>query len=308
MEHNIYNKYSDYLKDYFGEKVYKLPISLPLTCPNRDGTCGTGGCIYCSEEGGSHENLENTLTITEQLNINKDYIGSRYGARKFIAYFQSFTNTYLPYEEFVKNIEEVFNVSDIVGISISTRPDSITDEMLDYLESIKDKYFITIEYGLQSVNNKTLDKINRGHKLSDFIDAVLRTKKRKLRVCAHLIGSLPWDDLDDIIEAANILSILKIDEVKIHSLYIVEGTKMGNMYMKEEFQMGSMEDYIERVIAFLTHLDEKILIQRLLGRAPEEKTLFSNWDTSWWKIQDMILDKMEKEDLYQGKFCRFKIL
>ncbi len=308
MEHKIYNKYSDYLKEYFGEKIYKLPISLPLTCPNRDGKCGVGGCIYCSEEGGSHENLENTLTITEQLKINKDYIGSRYGARNFIAYFQSFTNTYLPYEEFVKNIEEVLNVSDIVGISISTRPDCITDEMLDYLETLKDKYFITLEYGLQSVNNKTLDKINRGHKLSDFIDAVLRTKKRNLRVCAHLIGNLPWDDLDDIVEAANIFSILKIDEVKIHSLYIVEGTTMGNMYINKEFQMGSMEDYIDREIAFLINLDESILVQRLLGRAPEEKTLFSNWDTSWWKIQDYIVEKMEKENLYQGKTCKFKNL
>lgn len=307
MKTKIYNKYSDFLKVHFGEKVYKLPISLPLTCPNRDGTKGKGGCIYCSEEGGSHENLENTLSITEQLNSNKEYIGSRYGAKKFIAYFQSFTNTYLSYEDFVKNIEEVSNVSDIVGISISTRPDCISDEMLEYLETKKDKYLITIEYGLQSVNNKTLEIINRGHKLSDFIDAVLRTKKRGIRVCTHLIANLPWDEKEDIIEAANILSILEVDEIKLHSLYIVGGTKMGNMYENKEFEMGSMEDYIDRVIAFLTHLDESILVQRLLGRAPEDKTLFSNWDTSWWKIHDMIMEKMESENLYQGKHCKFKI-
>lgn len=308
MNQKIYNKYSDFLKDYFGEKVYKLPISLPLTCPNRDGTCGRGGCIYCSEEGGSHENLENTLSITEQLNTTKEYIGSRYGAKKFIAYFQSFTNTYLPFNEFVKNMEEVMAVSDIVGISISTRPDSISDEVLDYLDKLNEKYLITVEYGLQSVNNKTLKKINRGHNLSDFIDAVIRTKKRNIRVCTHLIGNLPWDEMDDLIEGANILSILKVDEVKLHSLYILEGTALGRMFAKKEVEMGTMEDYIDRVVAFLTHLSPEILVQRLLGRAPEEKTLFSNWDTSWWKIQDLIIQKMATENLYQGKYCKFKNL
>ncbi len=308
MDQKIYNKYSDFLKEYFGEKVYKLPISLPLTCPNRNGTCGYGGCIYCSEEGGSHENLENTLSITEQININKEYIGSRYGAKKFIAYFQSFTNTYLPYEEFVKNIEESIKVSEIVGINISTRPDSITDDILNYLEKLSDDYLITVEYGLQSVNNRTLKIINRGHKLSDFIDAVIRTKKRGLRVCVHLIGNLPWDDIEDLEEGANILSVLKVDEVKLHSLYIVEDTILGEMFKKGEINMGTMDEYVERVITFLTHLSPNILVQRLLGRAPEEKTLFSNWDTSWWKIQDLIIKKMETENLYQGKYCKFKNL
>lgn len=188
---NLYYKYSEFLKETFGEKVYKLPISLDLTCPNRDGTCSTGGCIYCSEEGGSHENLENSLSIKEQLEINKKYIGSRYGAKKFIAYFQTFTNTYMDFDEFKSNIEQVLEVEDIVGISFSTRPDCIEDEFLDYLKGLNQEFLITLEYGLQSVNNKTLKIINRGHFLSDFVDAVIRTKKRNLRVCAHLILNLP---------------------------------------------------------------------------------------------------------------------
>lgn len=306
MDFKVYNKYSDFLKDKFGEKVYKLPISLPLTCPNRDGTKGYGGCIYCSEEGGSHENLKNILSITQQLETNKEYIGSRYGAKKFIAYFQSFTNTYLPYEDFEKNIEAVLQVPDIVGISISTRPDCISNQMLDYLATFQKDYMITLEYGLQSVNNRTLEIINRGHKLSDFIDAVIRTKRRQLRVCTHIIGNLPWDTEDDIVEAANILSILEVDEVKLHSLYILKDTKLGEMYKRGDFKMGIKEDYIHRVIVFLTYLDERIVVQRLLGRAPEENSLFANWNTSWWKIQDEILDRMKKENLYQGKNCKFK--
>lgn len=303
---NLYYKYSEFLKETFGEKVYKLPISLDLTCPNRDGTCSTGGCIYCSEEGGSHENLENSLSIKEQLEINKKYIGSRYGAEKFIAYFQSFTNTYMDFDEFKSNIEQVLEVEDIVGISISTRPDCIEDEFLDYLKGLNQEFLITLEYGLQSVNNKTLKIINRGHFLSDFVDAVIRTKKRNLRVCAHLILNLPWDDMEDVIEGANILSILNVDEVKLHSLYIVDNTKMGEMYKNGEFVLHSKEDYIKRVSTFLAYLDEKIALQRLLGRAPEEKTLFSNWDTSWWKIYDEIMEYMKENNLKQGIKCKFK--
>lgn len=302
----LYYKYSDYLKDKFGEKVYKLPISLPLTCPNRDGTKGVGGCIYCSEEGGSHENLSNTLSIKEQLETNKEYIGKRYGARKFIAYFQSFTNTYLSLEEFKKNIEEVGQVEDIVGISISTRPDCLSDEILDYLESIKDRYFINIELGLQSVNNHTLIKINRGHLLTDFLDAVFRIKKRDLSICVHLILDLPWDDRIDVIEAANLMSLLKIDEIKLHSLYITVGTEIERMYRNNELILKTEEEYIELVIEFLTRLSPGIAIQRLLSRAPEDKVLASNWGRSWWIIQDKILEEMEKRGLYQGKICKFK--
>ena len=302
----MYNKYSEFLKDEFQEKVYKLPISLPLTCPNRDGTKSTGGCIYCSEEGGSFENLSNRLTITEQLEKNKEYIGKKYNAKKFIAYFQSFTNTYLPIEKFIENFEEAISVDEIVGVSISTRPDTIGDEFIEYLKTKKNDYLITVELGLQSVNNKTLKILNRSHNLSDFIDAVLRLKKADLRVCVHLILNLPWDDLDDVIEAANILSILRVDEVKLHSLYINKGTKLGEMYEKGELKLKTEEEYVIYVSNFLSHLYEKIAVQRLLGRNPKENSLFSNWDKSWWKIQDEIIDYMTKNDLYQGKLCKFK--
>lgn len=300
-----YYKYSEFLKEEFGEKIYKLPISLDLTCPNRDGTCGRGGCIFCSEEGGSHENLDNKLSIKDQLIKNKEYIGSRYNAKKYIAYFQSFTNTYMPFYDFKKNMEEVMEVEDIVGISISTRPDSISDEILDYLASLKEDYLITIEYGLQSINNYTLEKINRGHSFSDFIDATLRTKDRGLRVCVHMILNLPWDSMDDIIEASKIMSILKVDEVKLHSLYIVEGTMMAKMYKNNEFEIISKDEFIDRVCYFLAYLNKDISVQRLLSRAPKEVTLFCNWDTSWWKIQDEIMDRMDELELIQGSLCKY---
>lgn len=297
----VYNTYSKYLNDKFGEKVYKLPISLPLTCPNRDGTVGSGGCIFCGEEGGAFENLSSSISIREQLKRNKEYIGGKYKAKKFIAYFQNFTNTYLPFNNFKECIEEAL-IDDIVGISISTRPDCINDKYLDYLSKIKDKYNIdiTIELGLQTVNYLTLKKINRGHTLGEYIDASIRIKKYNLRNCTHIILNLPWDNSVDVVENAKILSALGIEEIKLHALYIVDGTSLGDLYKRGEISLISKEEYIERVILFLEHLDPNIVVQRVIGRAPEENLLFVNWNESWWKIRDEIVSIMESRNTTQG--------
>ncbi|HSH35423.1 TIGR01212 family radical SAM protein [Schnuerera sp.] len=301
MNITVYNVYSKYLKEKFGEKVYKLPINLPLTCPNRDGCVGTGGCIYCGEEGGSFENLPNILSVKEQIEKNKSYISSRYKAKKFISYFQSFTNTYLPLQDFKRHVKESI-VEGVVGISVSTRPDCVNDEYLKYLAYIKDEYNleITIELGLQTVNYHTLKKINRGHSLAEFIDAVIRTKRYGIRTCVHLILNLPWDTMEDVIENGKILSALGVDEVKLHALYILKGTELGRMYKEGEINLISKEEYKERVITFLEYLDEDIIIQRIIGRAPEKNALFVNWNESWWKIRDEIVKEMENRKTKQG--------
>lgn len=298
----VYNTYSKYLMDKYSEKVYKLPINLPITCPNRDGTINRGGCTFCGEEGGSFENQPNFLHVKEQLIKNKAYIGKKYKANKFIAYFQNFSNTYLPLEDFKKYINEVIT-DDLVGISISTRPDCINDVYLEFLKSIQEKYDleIIIELGLQTVNYHSLEKIHRGHSLAEFIDSVLRIKKYGIRICTHLILNLPWDNMLDTIESAKVLSSLGIDEVKLHGLYIVEGTVLGEQFKNNDIQLISREEYKERVITFLEYLDPKIVIQRIIGRAPEENTLFVNWNQSWWKIKDEIVFEMENRQSFQGK-------
>ena len=302
----VYNIYSDYLKDRFGEKVYKLPINLPLSCPNRDGFLSRGGCTFCGEEGGSFENLSNVLSVKEQISKNIDYISKRYKAKKFIAYFQNFSNTYLPLEKFKTYVEDAIE-KNIVGISISTRPDCINDEYLEYLENIQKKHDleISVELGLQTVNYHSLNKVNRGHTLAEFIDAVLRIKKHNLRICTHLILNLPWDNRTDVIENAKIISALGIDEIKLHSLYIVKDTMMGEQYNKGEIEMITKDEYIERVILFLEYLDPSIIIQRIIGRAPKEDTLFVNWQESWWKIRDEIVETMEKRNSFQGIKCDY---
>lgn len=298
----VYRSYSEFLKDEFHEKVYKIPINLPLTCPNRDGNLSLGGCTFCGEEGGSFESLSDLLSIREQMDKNIEYIGRRYKAKKFIAYFQNFTNTYLELDRFKKYVKESIR-ENVVGISISTRPDCINDDYLEFLAEIKKEHnlLITIELGLQTVNYHTLMKINRGHGLSEFIDALLRIKRYDLRICTHLILNLPWDDMVDVIENAKTLSALGTDEIKLHALYIVRGTAIGDQYENKEFTMISKDEYKKRVISFLEYLDPAIVVQRIIGRAPKENGLFVNWDTSWWKIRDEIVENMLEKKTYQGK-------
>lgn len=304
----IYYPISEYYKEKYGEKIYKLPIKLSLTCPNRDGSSGFGGCIFCSESGGSFENLPSSMTVENQLKTNKDYIGKRYNAKKFIAYFQNFSNTYMNLEDF-KSVIEACNKDYIVAISISTRSDCVTEDKLIYIDEFRKRTGIDIvfELGLQTVNYKSLKILNRCEDLADFISAVLILNEYKIRVCTHVILSLPWDDMDDVVETARIINSLKIKEIKIHSLFVVKNTKLDEMYEKGEIVLPSKLDFQENVIAFLRNLNPEIAVQRLVGRAPKDDTTFCNWDTSWWLIKDEIVKKMEENGFYQGQLNKKKV-
>lgn len=287
-------------------KVYKLPISLKVTCPNRDGNVAFGGCTYCGEKGTGFENNSSKMSVKEQLLKNMEYIKNKYKAEKFIAYFQSFSNTYLPLEDFKKYIQEAI-IENIVEIAISTRPDCINDEYLKFLSEISKKYnlTITVELGLQTSNYKTLNLINRGHTLAEYIESAIKIKNLNLNLCTHIILNLPWDTIEDSIETAKILSILKTDYVKLHALYIEKNTVMANQYLAKEFEICSVEEYIERTITFLEYLNPEISIQRILSRAPEEVTLFSNWGISWWKIKENIENEMILNNRYQGRLFNY---
>lgn len=304
----LYKNYSDYLQERYGEKVYKLPVNLPGTCPNRDGTVGEGGCIFCDEEGSGFECLSNTLSVEKQLEDNRTFFAKRFNAHKFIAYFQAFTNTYLPLAQFKANIIAASQVADLVGIAISTRPDCIREDYLAFLAEVaqEKKLDIVIELGLQTVNYHTLKAVNRGHTLAEFIDAVLRIKKYGFQVVAHIILNLPGDNQGDVEENAKILSALGVDYVKLHSLYIVKNTVLGQMYERGEVELITLEEYVERVILFLEYLDPHMVVQRLIGKGPQGNLDFCNWDTSWWKIKQIIEERMVQRSSYQGK--RFNYL
>lgn len=299
----LYYKFSDYLKSKYGTKVYKLPVNLPVSCPNRDGKLGSEGCIFCGEEGTDFENLSNTLGVEEQLKINSEYIGKRYGSKKFIAYFQNYTNTYMPIEKFREYVIQACT-NNIVAIYISTRPDCISDPYLEFLEQVSQEkgVDIVIELGLQTVNYRSLETLKRGHGLAEFIDAVIRIKRyNNIKSCAHVIIDLPMDEVLDVEEGARILSALGVNQVKCHSMYILEGTQLGEMYKNGDVSPIPIEEYLERIITFLEYLDPNIAIQRLIGRAPEDRTLFCNWGFSWWKVLELIEEKMIRENRFQGK-------
>lgn len=301
----FYQKYSDYLKKKYGEKVYKLPINLPITCPNRiDGT----GCSFCAEVGTGFEAASSSLSVTEQLNQTKTLIQKKYHAGKFIAYFQNYTNTFMKLDTFRAYMTEAAENPDIVELSVSTRPDCVSDAYLDVLLDISKQYHldITIELGLQTVNYHTLDFVNRGHGLAEFLDAVLRIKKYPFAICVHVILNLPNDSLRDAVETAKILSALQIDIVKLHSLYIAKNTTLSKQYESGTINICSKEAYFDRIIAFLEYLSPDVIVERLFSRVPEADAIFSNWNTSWWKLQDELLLKMKEADTYQGK--RFQYL
>lgn len=298
----VYYKFSQYLKNKYGSKVYKLPVNLPVSCPNRDGCIGYGGCCFCGEEGAGFENLPSGMSVKKQLENNAYYIGKNYKADKFIAYFQNFSNTYLPMESFAGYMQEACSEG-VVALYISTRPDCIDSQRLEFLRQLRDRQQVDIvlELGLQSANNRTLKQLNRGHGLAEFIDAVRSIKDRELEVCAHMINDLPMDSPEDVAENAKILSALGVDQVKCHSLYILENTALGDSYRKGEFKPLGMEEFIERTVLFLEYLDPCIVVQRLIGRAPAGRTLFCSWNTSWWKMHALIEQKMERECRYQGR-------
>lgn len=301
-----YRTYSEYLRTRYGEKVYKLPVSLPVTCPNRDGTCGCDGCVFCGEIGAGYENLPASLTVAEQLTANIAHIAPKYKAGKFIAYFQNFSNTYLEPARMAAYLSEACR-PEVVGLAIATRPDCVTDRHLEEMAAIRARHKVDIflELGLQTVNYHSLLKVNRGHTLAEFVDAAVRAQKYGVETCAHVILNLPWDDMTDTVETAKLLSALRVEQVKLHALYIVKGTRMAEWYERGDITLLAKDDYIVRVVTFLEYLDPRIVVQRLIGRAPASHTLFANWQSGWWTIRDEIERRMETDDTRQGRLFSY---
>lgn len=302
-----YFAYSSYLLDKYGEKVYKIPASLPVTCPNRDGTVGRGGCTYCGDIGAGYENKLADQSLREQLEAHRSHIEKKYKAKKFIPYFQNYSNTFLSGESLKEALYQAV-LPDVVEIALSTRPDCIDDEVIGILKGFTQDTGISVvvELGLQTVNFHTLEKINRGHGLAEFIDAVWRLGLAQIEVCAHAILNLPGDDRLDVAETARVLAALPpVKHVKLHALYIVKGTAMAAAYEKGELELGSSLEYMERAILFLENLRSDMVVQRIIGRAPEEHTVTANWDTGWWKIRDDIVGIMRDRGTSQGSKCDY---
>ena len=298
----IYRVYSTYLKNKYGQKVYKLPVNIPCSCPNRDGRKGTQGCIFCGGSGSGFELLSENLSVSEQLLKNKELIQRKYKANNFIAYFQSFSNTYLNFDLFKRFMTEAAQFDNIIELSISTRPDCIEYKHIDFLNNLKEKTNtnITIELGLQSSNNKTLQILNRQHTVEDYINSAQLIKNNGLDLCTHIISDLPWDSKEDIVNLANLLNETQTDFLKVHSLYVERGTVLEKLY-NNGLELLSSNDFIERTILLLELLNPNIVIERLIGRIPEKNCVYANWQQSWWKIRDLMIETMVKNSNFQGR-------
>ena len=292
-----YRKLSEYLRERYKSRVQKIPIYAGFTCPNR---LKGEPCIYCDSTGSGFSTLMN-LPIKDQVLTWKDRFKKKYKNVKFIAYFQAFSNTFASVDILRRKYEEALVDDEIVALDISTRPDLLQEEILDLLEGFKSRVDVFLDIGLQTVNYKTLKILKRHHTLAEFIDGVSRAKRRGFEITTHVIANLPWDDLEDVIETAKVISALDIDGVKVHSLYVVKGTELGNMYERGEVSIGTLEEYVQRVVTFLEYLDPSVVIHRLVADPPKTGVLFGNWGVSKLEIINAIEKELEDRDTYQGK-------
>lgn len=271
-----YNQFSAYLKNRFGAKVYKITIDAGFSCPNRDGTISSGGCIFCDDAGSFSQAHSNLLTIEQQVEEGIKTLTARFKAEKFMSYFQAFSNTYKPVSELEKIYKSSLCHPDIVGISIGTRPDCIDNDKLNLISDINKDYYTWLEYGLQSIHDKTLTRINRGHNFDCFLKAYEKTKEKGINVCVHVIFGL-WETKDEILQTAQKLADLKVDGVKIHMLCALKGTKLAQMYEQHEIDFMSEDEYVSLVCDFLEILPPTTTIHRLAGNGYRKTLIAPRW-------------------------------
>jgi hypothetical protein len=296
-----YYELSAYLRNFFGVRVQKISLDAGLSCPNRDGRISTGGCIYCNARGSGTGAYEQGLSITDQLRKGKEFLRRRYKAEKFIAYFQSFSNTYGPYERLKALWEEALAVEDIVGLSVGTRPDCINEPILRLLESYAKDRLVWIEYGLQSVHEKTLTFINRGHGVRAFQRAVEATRHRGIRICTHVILGLPFETRDHMLDTARAVAAIGIDGIKIHLLYVIRGTKMEELYVDGTYRCLEQEEYADLVCDFLELLPPDMVIQRLTGDPHPGELVAPAWSLRKDETLSRIKGILTRRDSWQGK-------
>lgn len=295
-----YNQYSAHLKQKFGVKVYKVTLDAGFSCPNRDGLISNGGCIFCDDGGSFSQSHSNKLSIEEQLDIGIKTLSERFKAKKFMSYFQAYSNTYKPVQELEKIYKSALKHQDIVGISIGTRPDCVDKQKLKLISEFNDDYYTWIEYGLQSIHDKTLKNINRGHDFDCFLRAYDMSKELGLNVCAHVILGLPGETNDDMLNTAKKLAELKIDGIKIHMLCALEGTLLSQMYNDGKISFMSEEDYIQTVSDFLEILPAETTIHRLAGNGLKKNLIAPRWLGKKMDCLNKIDRELEKRNSYQG--------
>ncbi|MEI6212666.1 MAG: TIGR01212 family radical SAM protein [Desulfuromonadales bacterium] len=295
------NSYGHYLRRRFGCRVSKVNVDAGFTCPNRDGSKGSGGCIYCNNVSFSPKGTQPLIPLEEQMAAGMAYHRLRFRSEKFIIYFQKYTNTYGPPELLADLYRRALDHPDVLGISVGTRPDSLEDGALELLTEIALTYYVCLELGLQSMDDGVLSRINRGHTLEDFMAAVARAASRNFDICVHLICGFPGETADDFMETASLMARLPINSIKLHQLHAVEGTELAEMFRRGEFLPLTLEEYITRIADFLERIPPDIAIQRLYGSAPLDICVAPRWGLKNNQMWYAVINELIRRNSWQGK-------
>jgi radical SAM protein (TIGR01212 family) len=294
-----YRTLSSYLREKFGQRVQKITLDAGLSCPNRDEN-KKGGCIYCNPKGSGTGAITEGSSLKKQIEEQMSYMSRRYKAKAFIAYFQSYSNTYADVDTLKSIYDEILPYPEIVGLAIGTRPDCIDRKKLDLINSYTRNHLVWIEYGLQSASDETLIRINRGHDVRSFIEAVDITAQYNIRICTHVIIGLPGEGMDQYIDSARLIADLPVTDIKIHLLYVIKGTPLEKMFHRGLYTPLSMEEYAEAVGNFIAYLPERMVIQRITGDPHTDELVAPSWALEKSRVRSAILEKMEQLELHQG--------
>jgi radical SAM protein (TIGR01212 family) len=299
-----YNSYNSYLKEKFGCRVHKVSVDVGFTCPNRDGSVARGGCIYCNNDSFVPPYARARFSLDSQVKNGMKYLKKRFKAEKFIIYFQAYTNTYDEIEKLERLYREALEYDDVVGIAVGTRSDCIDKEKIKLFENLAKDWFVSLEYGIESIYDKTLEFMNRGHNYESVLDAIRLSKGRGIYIGAHIIVGFPTETEDEMLRMADEVSGLGIDSLKIHNLHIVKNTPIARMYAKEPFHLFAYEEYLDFISRFLERLSPGIVVERLFTDTPRDLLISPIWNKTHNEILRGIEEELEKRNTYQGKLFK----
>lgn len=289
-----YNDFGTWIRQRFPFRVQKIAVDAGFTCPNRDGRLSTGGCVYCDNRTFNPSYCNPLKSVTEQLEEGKRFFQRKYPDMKYLAYFQAFTNTYAPVSKLRKLYEEALRVPDVVGLVIGTRPDCVSDELLDYLEGLNRRTFLLMEYGVETANDATLRLINRGHDFACARQAVERTHQRGILTGAHVILGLPGEDAAESLRQVPVISSLPIDILKIHQLQIVKGTRLAALYEEKPFHVYTVEEYLDLIARYISLLRDDLILERFVSQCPPDKLIAPRWGLKNHEFTDLLRNKLRQ--------------
>ena len=298
-----YNDFSTYLRKCFGCKVQKITIDGGFTCPNRDGSVGRGGCTFCDNRTFSPAYCNRDKSVTEQMRDGIAFFAHKYPAMRYLAYFQAYTNTYAPLVELQRRYEEALAVDGCVGLVIGTRPDCMPEALLDYLQILSKKVYVLVEYGIESTDERTLIRINRGHDYAVSVAAVCRTASRGIPVGAHIILGLPGETRGMLMKQAEELSRLPLTTLKLHQLQLIRGTRMASEYYEcpQDFSLFTLEEYVETVVDYVERLHPGIVLERFASQSPKDVLIAPDWGIKNYELVEIVKRRMRERDTWQGK-------